>query len=38
MTQAIESLDVAQLSEIAPHAGTDSLEELRARLGLDGQP
>lgn len=33
--EAIDSLGVAQLSAIAPHAGTDSLEELRARLGLN---
>ncbi len=31
---AINTRDAAQLSEIAPHAGTDSLEGLRARLGL----
>jgi predicted transposase YdaD len=36
MLEALNRLDVAQLSEIAPHAGIDSLEELRARLGLNG--
>ncbi len=35
IVDAINARDAAQLSEIAPHAGTDSLEELRARLGLN---
>ncbi len=37
IVDAINARDAAQLSEIAPHAGTDSLEALRARLGLNGQ-
>lgn len=37
MVNAINALDATQLSEVAPYAGTDSLEELRARLGLDKQ-
>jgi len=34
IVDAINARDAAQLSEIAPHAGADSLKALRARLGL----
>lgn len=37
MVDAITALDAVHLSEIAPHAGTESLDQLRARLGLDRQ-
>lgn len=31
---ALESADTAKLQEVAKHAGTDTLEQIRARLGL----
>ncbi len=37
VVDAINALDATQLSEIAPYAGTDSLDQLRARLGLGKQ-
>lgn len=37
VVDAINALDATQLSEIAPYAGTDSLYQLRARLGLGRQ-
>ncbi len=37
VVDAINALDATQLSEIAPYAGTDSLDQLRARLGLGRQ-
>jgi hypothetical protein len=36
MLDAINARDAAQLGEIARYAGTETLEQLRARLGLNG--
>ena len=34
MVEAINTADTAALNDLALHAGTDTLEQLRARLGL----